>query len=100
MPPRRRAERDPQPELVLIVERLSHRRQYVTFQDIEKASARASSRLSLDDLSGLVERAVAESMLLKDLRTFFDRKTGKFSERWVYRVNPRHPAVAELFDQT
>ncbi len=42
-----------------------------------------------------MEAAVAESLLLKDLRTFFDRKTGAFSDHWVYRVNPRHPLVAE-----
>jgi hypothetical protein len=96
MPTRRRAERDPRQELVRVVERLSLRRQHVTFQDIEKASARASSRLPLAELSTLVEGAVAESMLLKDLRTFFDRKSGEFSEQWVYRVNPRHPLVAEL----
>ena len=68
----------------------------MTFQDIEKASARSSSRLPPDALADLVESAVAESMLLKDRRTFFDRKTGAFSERWVYRVNPRHPLVADL----
>jgi hypothetical protein len=96
MPPRRRADRDPRQELVRVVERLSRRRQYVTFQDIEQASARASSRLLADRLSSLVDGAVAESMLLKDLRTFFDRKSGAFSEHWVYRVNPRHPLVAGL----
>jgi hypothetical protein len=49
-------------------------------------------------LAGLVEGAVAESILLKDLRTFFDRKSGTFAERWVYRVNPRHPLVAALLE--
>jgi hypothetical protein len=96
MPPRRRADRDPRLELVRVVERLGNRRQYVTLQDIERAAARPSSRLPTDGLSALVEGAVAESMLLKDLRTFFDRKTGAFSEAWVYRVNPRHPLVADL----
>jgi hypothetical protein len=96
MPPRRRADRDPRQELALVVDRLGGRRQLVTYQDIEDASARASSRLPSEGLADLVEAAVAESMLLKDLRTFFDRKTGAFSERWVYRVNPRHPLVADL----
>jgi len=96
MPSRRRVEHAPRQELVWTIERLSHRRQYVTFQDIERASARPSSRLPLEGLSALVEGAVGESMLLKDLRTFFDRKSGEFSEQWVYRVNPRHPLVADL----
>ena len=96
MPPRRRSDRDPRQALVRVVERLGSRRQYVTFQDIEAASARAPTRLPPEGLSALVEDAVAESMLLKDRRTFFDRKTGAFSEQWVYRVNPRHPLVAAL----
>ena len=96
MPPRRRADRDPRQELVRIVTRLGERRQYVTLQDVEQAASRASSRLSPDGLADLVEDAVAESILLKDLRTFFDRKTGAFADHWVYRVNPRHPLVADL----
>lgn len=96
VPPRRRADRDLRQELVRVVERLGRRRQYVTYQDVERASARASSRLPPEGLSDLVEGAVAESMLLKDLRTFFDRKTGACSDHWVYRVNPRHPLVAAL----
>ena len=96
MPPRRRAAPDPRQELVRVVDRLGSRSQLVRYQDIAKAAARASSRLPLDGLADLVEGAVVESVLLKDLRTFFDRKTGAFSEHWVYRVNPRHPLVADL----
>lgn len=96
MPSRRRADRDPRLALVQIVDRLGERRQYVTFGDVEKAASRASSRLPLDGLAELVEAAVADSLLLKDLRTFFDRKTGAYSDYWVYRVNPRHPLVADL----
>jgi hypothetical protein len=96
MPTRRRADRDPRLDLVRIVDRLGDRRQYVTFHDIEKASSRASSRLPPDGLAGLIEAAVADSLLFKDLRTFFDRKTGAFSEHWVYRVNPRHLLVSGL----
>lgn len=96
MPPRRRADHDPRLDLVRAVGRLAERRQYVTFQDVEKAASRSSSRLPLAGLAELVEAAVVDSLLLKDLRTFFDRKTGAFSEQWVYRVNPRHPLVAHL----
>jgi hypothetical protein len=46
-----------------------------------------------------VDDAVAESLLLKDLRTFYDRTSGEFSERWVYRVNSRHPLVADLLNK-
>jgi len=35
-------------------------------------------------------------LLLKDLRTFFDRQTGGFTDRWGYRVNARHPVIAEM----
>jgi hypothetical protein len=97
MPARRRLDRDPREALVRLVERLGRRRQFVTLADVERA-ARPSSRLSEADLPALVEGAVAESILLKDLRTYYDRKSGEFSERWVYRVNPRHPLVAALLD--
>jgi hypothetical protein len=96
MPPRRLADRDPLQALIRVVERLGTRRQFVTFEDIEKASARASLRLAPEGLADLVEGAVVESILLKDRRTFFDRKTATLTERWVYRVNPRHPLVADL----
>jgi hypothetical protein len=95
MPPRRRAERDPREPLVRLVERLSQRRQFVTLADLERAAAR-SSRLPHDGLVALVDEAVAESILLKDRRTFFDRTSGECSDHWVYRVNPRHSLVAEI----
>ena len=100
MPPRRPTDRDPRQELVRIVDRLGRRSQLVTYRDIEAACARASSRVPQDGLAELVEAAVVDSILLKDLRTFFDRETGAFSEAWVYRVNPRHPLVADLFAES
>lgn len=100
MAERRPDDRDPRRALVRVVDRLGRQRPFVTFRDLERTTARASSRLPHDGLAALVDEAVAESMLLKDLRTFFDRKTGAFSEQWVYRVNPRHPLVADLFDES
>ena len=99
MAERRRQDRDPRRALVRVVDRLGRQQPFVTFQDVERSAARASSRLPAEGLVALVEDAVAESMLLKDLRTFYDRKTGAFSEQWVYRVNPRHPLVADLLDE-
>jgi hypothetical protein len=99
MPVRRAAGRDPRRQLARIVERLSRRRQYVTFADVEKAVSRTPSLSPADRLVELVDDAVAESLLLKDLRTFYDRTSGEFSERWVYRVNPRHPLVADLLNK-
>jgi hypothetical protein len=96
---RRRSPRDPRELLARLVERLGRRSQYVTFADVERAVARSSASLRAESLAELVEAAVAESLLLKDLRTFYDRRTGGFSEQWVYRVNPRHPLVRELLDQ-
>jgi hypothetical protein len=78
---------------------LSQRRQQVTFADVEQAARRPSSRLPVDGLSALVESAVVEALLFKDLRTFYDRKTGAFSDHWVYRANPRHPLVADLLEE-
>jgi len=98
MPPRRRPAPDPRELLVRLIERLSRRSQYVTLLDVERAASRPSSRLALDGLADLLEAAVVESLLLKDLRTFYDRKTGGFSEQWVYRVNPRHSLAAALLD--
>ncbi len=96
MPRRRRAARDPREHLIRVVERLGERRQYVTFEDVERAASRASSPLPPEGLADLVEGAVAESILLKDRRTFYDRKSSVFSDHWVYRVNPRHLLVAHL----
>jgi hypothetical protein len=93
---RRRAGHDPHDAVVRIVDRLARTRQYVTFADVERAGGRPRTGLPAEDLAALVEGAVIESMLLKDLRTFYDRKTGAYSERWVYRVNPRHARVAEI----
>jgi hypothetical protein len=80
---------------VRVVERLGRRRQFVRIEDVERA-VRPSSGISLESLPALVDGAVAESILLKDLRTFYDRKSGALSEQWVYRVNPRHPLVAAI----
>jgi hypothetical protein len=96
MPTRGRPSPDPRAALVRLVERLSQRSQYVTFADVERAADRPRSRVAPDGLAELVEAAVVESLLLKDLRTFFDRKTGGFSELWVYRVNPRHPVARDV----
>ena len=103
MAPRRRQPPDPRLALARVVDRLSERHQYVTFAEIEVAAQRVRSGLGPDEraaLAELVENAVAESLLLKDLRTFYDRSSGAFSDHWVYRVNPRHPLVAELVAET
>ena len=100
MAERRRNDGDPRRALVRVVDRLGRQRPFVTFQDIERSASRASSRLPRDGLVALVEDAVAASLLLKDLRTFFDRKSGAFSEQWVFRVNPRHPLAADLLDES
>jgi hypothetical protein len=99
MPTRRRADPDPQEELVLAVDRLSDRRQFVTYADVAGAAGRARSRLPSEGLAELVDAAVAESILLKDLRTFYDRKSGAYLEQWVFRVNPRHEVVAALLQE-
>ena len=98
MPPRRRAAPDPDARLIRLVERLSRRHQYVTSADLERAAGSRSSGLAGVELAELVEAAVVDSRLLRDLRTFFDRETGAYTDRWVYRVNPRHPVVAALLD--
>ena len=96
MPARRRITPDPREALALAIDRLSERRPFVTYADIERVAARPSSRLALDGLAAAIDAAVSDSLLLKDLRTFYDRKSGQFSDAWVYRVNPRHPLVADL----
>jgi hypothetical protein len=93
---RRRPKLDPNRRLVRLVERLGRSRQYVTLSDIEAAARRPSARLPAEGLTALVEEAVQETLLLKDLRTFFDRRSGALSNHWVYRVNPRHPIAADL----
>jgi hypothetical protein len=94
---RRRTDRDPREVLVRLVDRLGRRRQFVTLADIEQAAQR-SPRLTQEGLADLVEGAVAESILLKDLRTFYDRASDTVADAWVYRVNPRHPFAAALLE--
>jgi hypothetical protein len=96
VPARRRPSPDPRVLLARLVDRLSERSQFVTLAEIEQAASRPSSRLATHDLAALVDGAVADSLLLKDLRTFYDRQSGAFADRWVYRVNVRHPLVATL----
>ncbi len=96
MTARRRPALNQSQRLVLVVERLGRRQQYVTLSDIETAVSRPSARLDVEGLAARVDDAVLETLLLKDLRTFFDRKSGALSEQWVYRVNPRHPIPAAL----
>ena len=70
--------------------------------DIVKGAAKGPSgalaRLSADAVVEMVEAAVDDSLLLKDLRTFFDRQTGVHNEVWVYRVNARHKIAAQLLE--
>ena len=100
MPPgRRRSPADPRVALVRTLVRLAERHQFVTFADLERAAARPSSRLPLDGLADLLAAAVADSLVLQDRRTFYDRKTATFSSAWVYRVNIRHPLAAALVDE-
>ena len=68
----------------------------MTLDDIARAARRHLRAVPSEALPGLVEDAVEESILLKDLRSFFDRETVTFDERWVYRTNPRHPLVHRL----
>jgi hypothetical protein len=97
-PIRRRPPPDPRELLVRALDRLSDRSPYVTLADLEKVASRPSSRLAAEGLADLVAAAVAESLVLQDRRTFYDRKTGTTSAAWVYRVNVRHPLAAALLD--
>jgi len=83
--------------LVRTLARLTERRQFVTLADLQRVASRPSARLPLEGLADLVEAAVADSLILKDRRTFYDRKLGTFSDAWVYRVNVRHPFAASLY---
>ncbi len=95
---RRRPPPDPRELLVRALDRLSDRSPYVTLADLEKVAARPSSRLPAEGLTELLAAAVAESLVLQDRRTFYDRKAGTTSSAWVYRVNVRHPLAAALLE--
>jgi len=90
MPSRRRARSDPRLALARLVDRLEQRLAFVTLDAIVAGARRRLPGLAADEVAALVEAAVVESLLLKDLRTFFDRRDQTFEERWVYRLNPRH----------
>lgn len=97
--PRRRREADPRELLVRALDRLCDRRQHVTLADLQRVADRPTSRLPAEGLADLVAAAVADSLVLQDRRTFYDRKTGTSSVAWVYRVNVRHPLAARLLDE-
>jgi hypothetical protein len=90
---------DPRLLLVRLLLRLADRHPFVTLADLERVAARPSSRLPIDGLAELVEVAVNDSLILKDLRTFYDRASGSYWQDWVYRVNVRHPHAARLLDE-
>ena len=96
MPSRRRAAPDPRRRLAEVVARLEDRLAFVTLDEIVSGAHRTLRSIPSDQIPTLVEAAVAESLLLKDLRTFFDRRDGSFEDHWIYRLNPRHPIGREL----
>ncbi|MGE3269552.1 MAG: hypothetical protein AB7P40_12455, partial [Chloroflexota bacterium] len=79
MPAGQRRPRDPRLDLVRLVDRLSRRQTFVTDTDLAQAAARPSSRLTADQLTALVDAAVRDSLLLKDLRTFYDRESSAYT---------------------
>jgi hypothetical protein len=97
-PARRRPARDPRRALARLVLRLEDRQAFVTLEDIVAGGRRSLAAVAPEEIAGLVEAAVIESLLLKDLRTFFDRNERSFDERWVYRLNPRHPIGRDLLE--
>jgi hypothetical protein len=80
--------------------RLEGRQPFVTLDEIVAAGRRGLPSVPAESMPGLVEAAVAESLLLKDLRTFFDREARTFEQLWVYRLNPRHPIGRDLLDSS
>ena len=98
MPARHRPARDPRLALARLMLRLEDRQAFVTLDDIAAARRRSLASVPEPAISDFVEAAVIESLLLKDLRTFFDRDERSFDERWVYRLNPRHPIGRDLLE--
>jgi hypothetical protein len=99
MPSGRRANSDPRHRLARLVARLEDRLAFVTLDDIVAGARRSLPSASSEVIPALVESAVAESLLLKDLRTFFDRRDQSFEDQWVYRLNPRHAIGRELLTE-
>jgi hypothetical protein len=100
MPTRRRAVPDPRRGLARLVARLEERLSFVTLDEIVAGARRSIPSVPSDQIPALVDAAAAESLLLKDLRTFFDRRDGSFEDHWIYRLNPRHPIGRELLAES
>lgn len=100
MPTRRRAAPDPRRRLARLVARLEDRLAFVTLDEIVAGARRGLPTVPSTEVPVLVEAAVAESLLLKDLRTFFDRRDGSFEDHWIYRLNSRHPIGRELLAES
>ncbi|MCC6176587.1 MAG: hypothetical protein IT305_14865 [Chloroflexi bacterium] len=96
-PLRRSRPVDPLPPLVRLVARLEERLEFVTFEDVAEAASRARSQsLRAAPLADLLRAAVEDSILLTDLRQFFDRDSLTVADGCVYRVNQRHPLVQKV----
>jgi hypothetical protein len=85
--------------LVRFVDLLEQGSPFMSFNYIVNRSAEARiGSLSLNDLSGLVDRAVQDGMFLTDTRTILDRVTGEYRDINIFRLNRRHPVVARALE--
>jgi uncharacterized LabA/DUF88 family protein len=81
--------------LINFVNMLEQGSPFMSFNYIVNRSA--ESRIvpgSLTEISALVDRAIQDGMFLTDSRTILDRVTGEYRDINIFRLNRRHPLVA------
>ena len=78
--------------LVLHVERTQS---LVTADQLQVVAAAWGLPTASSELDSILTAGVDELVLFTDSRTAYDRVSGAFTPVRVYRVNPRHPIVAD-----
>ncbi len=82
--------------LLRLVKRLEDLRSYVSCERVLEALADANRGADAERVAAWLEQAVRDGRLFADTRNQLDPASGAIVETRLYRVNHRHPHVAEL----
>jgi len=81
--------------LIKFVNMLEQSSPFMSFNYIVNRTAESRVvPLSLSEISSLVDRAIQDGMFLTESRTILDRVTGEYRDINIFRLNRRHPLVA------
>jgi uncharacterized LabA/DUF88 family protein len=93
------ADEDRLSTLVTFVNMLEEHSPFMSFTYIANRAAEARVLpLNLNELSGLLDRAIQDGMFLTDTRTILDRVTGEYRDINIFRLNRRHPLASKVLE--